>query len=639
MAVDFYSQVPKKLAENIEYRLQIRRDAMKSPKMQRAIYTACSKDVLFFLNAMCWLYEPRPMVIDGLMLPTRIPFITWAHQDEPIRVMREHLGHKDIGLEKSRAQGASWIGVMMALHDWLFVPGAKVSLVSSTEKKTDDPEDPDSLFWKIDWQLKRLPLWLAGERDVHWKRNLQNHTLVNLRNDSRITGYACTSDIARGGRARWFLMDELASWPRGDDDDAMRSVQQVTKSRLLVSTPEGKTGAYYRAMHEPSSMVKLVLDWKDNPWQNRGLYRHDGEAMVPVDPIGNPLPDGYESSNKDLMSRLRSRGFPLAGELRSPWYDAECDRTNATPQSIAKELDRDYGGSMYRIFGADFFARADKEVRGASIRGQVSYNPETLEPSFDIIENGPIHLWTALDAKRKPPKHQYVIGADICSGLGGAYTSNSVACVIDLITMEQVLEYATNIVQPQDFADQCIALAKLFNDAYLIWEHNGPGAAFTMRVKDRNYPNYFLRNVHWKKGRKKTKEMGWWTDERSKELMFGDFSRLVRSGEFKVRSRDCVRESGEYVRVNGKIVHVLSATGEDDSSKGQSHGDRVIAIAVCLQGVKDRPIQSSVTDTQSAKDSKAVPGTMAWRQKEYEKSLETDDVWDDRENWELLRAR
>ncbi|MHC4718629.1 MAG: hypothetical protein ACYS5V_16795, partial [Planctomycetota bacterium] len=449
----------------------------------------------------------------------------------------------------------------------------------------------------------------------------------------RINAYAATGDVARGGRAKWFLMDELGAFRRGPDKEAMASTQHMTESRLIVSTPGGPEGAYYDAMHEPSGMVKVILDWKDNPVRNRGLYTMDKGVLTAVDPENNPLPEGYAENSKNLLSRLRTRGFKLDGVTRSPWYDEQCDRPGATPKSIAQELDRDYGGSTYRIFGAEFFGKTDESVRPPYARGEMGYHPETLVPDFETVEKGPLLLWTALNARRKPPRHDYVIGADVSSGLGGSYTSNSAAVVVDATTMEQVAEYASNTITPADFADLCIALAKWFHDAYLAWEHEGPGTAFTAQVLRRKYSNVYRRTILWRKGRKKTKEVGWVTNARTKEAMFTELGRSVRSGELKIRSRTLSKECGEYVRVNGKIVHVLSVSTDDDSSKGKAHGDRAIALGVCLQGVRDRALG---LPSDEKRPRVIPPNCMAARQEAYEQTLrEKASNWDDRSNWDL----
>jgi hypothetical protein len=596
---------------------------------------ACRHDVLFWMNCFCYVEEPRTIRVDGLVLPTTLPFITWPHQDGPIRQMRENLGLRDIGVEKSRAQGLTWIACLLALHDWIFTPGSLVGFVSKTETDTDSPENPGSLFAKLDWELKRLPSWMIGVEKEDWKRNLAQHSLTHFKNRSRIVGYANTPNMARGHRVRWFLLDELAAWNAGDDEQAMTSTQYVTPSRLLISTPEGTDGAYYRAMHEPSNMLRIVVDWKDNPWQNRGLYRHVQGKMVALDPVNNPLPPNYEAESRELMTRLRQKGFKLSGETRSPWYDEQCDRTNANPKSIAQELDRDYGGSMYRIFGGDFVAKASLDVQIPKVRGTLTYHAETLKPEFDRSSDGPFHLWLNLDSKVRPPEQHYVVGCDIASGLGGPYSSNSVLCVLDGVTLEQVLEYATNTTPEEEFADLAIATAKWFHDAYLIWERSGQsGQGFTKRVLDQHYPNIYRRVIFHRRTRKRTQEAGWVTGHTTKEIMLGELRRSVLAGELKIRSRTALQETGYYARVRGKIVQTLSHQAQDDASVGVTHGDRVIAMAVALQGARDRPWPK---DGEPSAVQEIPTNSIAGRNREWDEvRKESSKDWDGRTTWDLV---
>lgn len=632
---DFYAQVPKDLAGNLEYRIEVRTRAAHDPAFARALWAACRHDVLYFFNAFCWLYEPRPRVVGGVNLPPVIPFITWAHQDPAILAIKENLGFRDIGAEKSRGEGASWISILMALHEWLFEPMTAIGLVSRNESAVDSPEDPDSLMWKLDWELTRLPTWMTPR----CKRSIAEHTLRNVDNGSTISGYAATGDVASGGRKKWFLMDELAKFPRGPDMEAMASTQHVTNSRLVVSTPKGTDGAYYRLMHEPSSLVKVILDWRDNPTRNRGLYRFAGGKPVAVDPVNNPLPPNYDPPDEHVVamfSRLRSKGFKLEDCLRSPWYDNECDRAGATPQNIAQELDRDYGGSMYRVFGIDFLDKAASTVCEPLLRGVLDYDRETLEPDFQATPDGPLLLWTHLGAKGNPPAHYYVVGADVAAGTGGSYSSNSTMEVIDVVTMEQVLEWATNTVEPGDWAEYCISVAKWFNDAYLVWESNGPtGSAFTKRILQKGYGNIYYRTAQTKRGKQKTKSAGWYTtdgNDGTKGIMFSALRRAVVSGGLLIRSRATVRECGEYVWQNGKIVNIHTATNEDESAAGAAHGDRVIALCVANQGVDDRPVPN-----RDLVQHEVSPYCMAGRMLEYEKSLRRQaDDWDDRENGDLM---
>ena len=644
-AEDYYRKVPKDRDENLKYRLELRNRCKTDARVRRAVESACRDDVLYFFNAMCWLYEPRPMFVEKAgvrrKLPMVIPFITWPHQDEAIREIYDNLGLEDVGVEKSRGEGMSWMAVLMALHNWLFVDNCKIGLVSRTESAADDPEDSDSLFWKIDWELTKLPAWMAGKRNADWKRNVTNHTLTNLRNGARITAGAATGDVFRGGRLTWALMDEFAFFRKGEDADALNSSHGATNSRLFVSTVNGQNNEYFRIMHEPSSMVKVIIDWKQNVARNRGLYRFQSGVPVAVDPVNNPLPDHYDPPTQevlDLFARLRRKGFRLEGDhrsgdpgedapLRSPWYDHECDRPGMTPQRIAQELDRDYAGSEYLVFGNEFNSHVSKQVMPAVHIGMFDVYEETGDGEIDysILFNstfdGNAKLWMPLDVRGRPPKSSYALGADVCTGLGGSYTSNSTLVGIDLLTREQVLAFASNTIEPGDFADLAVGVANWMWGAYLGWEHNGPGAAFTKRMIKLAYGNVFRRKSQTKKSKRETKELGWWTDEKTKAAMFSEISRAVQKGDAVVRDEQLAKEFKQYVYLNGKIEHAASLTTEDSSSRGKAHGDRVIAFGVVLQCAADRPNLSAQSEMamrgygERPRMSQPPSNTMAYRMK------------------------
>lgn len=599
--------------------MKLRQRAAGSIDLQQSIRQACSDDILFFINALCWLYEPRIRKIGTRTLPHKIPFISRPHQDVAIIEAKKSLGERDIGIEKSRDEGATWIGLILALHDWLFVPLAAIGLVSRNERAVDAQGDPDSLMWKLDWELDQLPRWMVPS----FQRSSADMSLVNRENGSTILGYSCTGDVARGGRKRWFFMDELAAFRRDTDQEAMDSTQYVSDSRLIVSTPKGSHGAYYDAMHEESNILRLRLAWWDNPTKNRGLYRYVGGKMVVVDP-SNPLPKGYEKDAQPLLERLRKRGFTLENRLRSPWYDGQCDRPKTTPQSIAQELDIDYGGSEYRIYGEVFRDHAMKNVRTPVCQGEYHHSSESLEGQFERSRGGPLSLWINLE-NGKPPFGAYTVGCDISSGLGGSYTSNSVIQVLSVMTGEQVAEWVSNSLEPTDFADLAVAVCRWFHDAYFIWEINGPsGAAFTRQVINRKYPNMYHREVLWQKSKKRQKFPGWNSDEKTRAAVLHEMGQAVRLGRLKMRSEPLLVETGFYVMQGGQIVNTHSKSTSDESSRGQAHGDRVIAFCLAWHAVRDRP----PVPKEVGKDRRRIPpNCMAARQRAWEdqQALEHDE--------------
>ena len=236
---------------------------------------------------------------------------------------------------------------------------------------------------------------------------------------------------------------------------------------------------------------------------------------------------------------------------------------------------------MHRIFGHEFNAAAAKTVMVPRLRGEIDFAVDDLEGEFATHDDGRLLLWMPLDSYGAAPPHPYVLGADIAAGLAGSHSSNSTLAGIDLVTMEQVLEFASNSIEPKQFADMCIAIANWLGGAYLAWEHAGPGVAFTRRVVDRGYGHVYHREQVSHRGRKKGKAIGWVPQpEEVREELFSHLNQQVKSGQVKIRSQALLQECGQYVRLLGKCTHIGAAKTEDDSSKGKAHGDRVIAIGV-----------------------------------------------------------
>lgn len=627
--VELYKQIPQDLEGNLRWRKAVLSRCLDDTDFRDAMWQACQNDVLFFFNGFCWCYEPRPRKLNGVMLPKQVPFIAWEHQIPLIQEVAKHLGTRDIGVTKSRGEGASWMGVLFAIHSFLFEEFSTVGLVSKDERAADDAQNADSLGWKIDWELTKLPLWMAGELNKDYKRSKSEHSWNNLRNRSSINAFAATGNVASGGRKTWFLMDELAKFPRGPDDAAMASTQHVTDCRFVVSTPLGSDGAYFELIHQDSNMVKLELAWEQNQTRNRGLYKFENHIPKAID-SNNPLPPDYDPPSDDvrkMFERLRRKGYKLEDCVRSPWYDNECDRPGATPQNIAQELDRDFGGSSYRVFGHHFFERtAETQVVPTHV-GDIDFDLRTLEPSIDFMEGGPLLLWCPLDQLGRPPYRQYIIGCDISNGLGGTWTSSSTAEVFELVGNEltQVGEYTTRTTPPTEFADLCISLCKFFHNAYLAWEANGPGGAFGRRVISQNYSHFFYRTSVTRRRKTKRTEPGWWTDQRSKVVLFNDLKQGVIDRRCVLKGKELIKECESYVYKNGLIEHGL-VHGANDDAKGVSHGDRVVGAGVALQASRDL----GSGDVNEPEVSKMIPAnSMAHRYREFLDSEETKDRTDD----------
>ena len=134
-------------------------------------------------------------------------------------------------------------------------------------------------------------------------------------------------------------------------------------------------------------MVKIIMDWKKHPERSKGLYKSEDGKLEILDKEYE-FPGGYP--------------FVMDGKIRSPYYDNECNRPGATPQSVAQELDRDYGGSDYQIFGKELYESGQRNLMMPFVRGVFGYNVEDLSPEFEKAEDGPLKLWVHLDNDGRP---------------------------------------------------------------------------------------------------------------------------------------------------------------------------------------------------------------------------------------------
>jgi hypothetical protein len=624
---------PLTFKENIEYRVAVRRWAAKSPANRRWLMEKCKEDFFFWLETFAWIYEPRP--VKGK--PKVIPFIPWEHQREPIQVIIDNLGYKDIGLEKARGEGASWSCLMIILWRWLFYDMESFGLVSMNQDAADNQEDPNSLGWKLDYQLRMLPKWMAGEKGKDYTRNVSKHTWINKNNESSITAYACTGDMASGGRKTAFFMDELSKFPRGPDEDAMAATEPITDCRLLVSTPKGKEGAYYRCMTEKSSMIKLILDWTKNPTRNYQLFRIDYEnqrLLRPTDGTNDVFKPEWEATFwNEQFPDLQRRGFNVESKNKiwSPWYVSRCLRARMTPRKIAQEYDRDYGGSSSRFFRAGLIEDLLTRTRRPLTQGDIICDLELLEvEKFTKQKNGRLKLWVELagaDPNRlRPPRGEYVLGIDVATGQGGKMSSNSVISIIDRMTGTKVGEFATPNLKPEQLAEHAVALAKWFatqdgRPSYMIWEGNGPGGSFRNRILESQFRNFYFRTPLKTTKKKPTKEPGWWSGKDQKRELLSKYRHSLTERYFENLSEKALEECTCYIEdTGGKVTFVAGESDEDDpANDGENHGDRVIADALASFGMEllngGANVQAAKAEVQNLM--RPPEGSFAWRRKKH----------------------
>lgn len=223
--------------------------AEKDPKKQTILMEKCRRDIVFWWNNFAWTFDPRADKPD-------IPFTLYPYQEWFVKEVLDAIeSQHDMGCEKSRDMGVSWMIMMVFLYCWLFRSGYNFHIGSRKESEVDQAAvDPaETLFGKLRYCLYRLPRWMRVDDEKITDKKCH---LMNGNNGNIITGEAASPFFGRGARKRAILLDEFAFFP--DAEAAWQSCSQSTNCRIVISTPWGESNKYYKLMHDSRNEYRPI---------------------------------------------------------------------------------------------------------------------------------------------------------------------------------------------------------------------------------------------------------------------------------------------------------------------------------------------------------------------------------------------
>lgn len=625
MASSFFDLVPKDPLANLEWRILCRDRAVVDRTFREAFEQACFDDPLFFINAALWVQEPRARI-------KTLPFITWTHQDPVIIAIDSAIEEATaceqpiaLTVPKSRAQGGTFVYLAVMLYRALRDPGFSAGLVTRNEELVDSRTDQSAVLYKLCWMIDRLPQWMMSDG---YARNSTEHT-ISLKNGSLFSGFSATSDVARGGRFTMFAFDEPGSeeFVAGSKDyKMMSSVAHVSNFTLLVSTFGVDSGVFYESAMDPENTRVIRLDWKDNPEHARNAYTIKDGVATAVRPSEAEAVKEYIASHGRELKSIERRGHKMEGKVRSPWYNAHCLLPGGTPRFIARELDMDARGAVGKLFDANLLDLVrQRDVKAPIWQGKPVFDGETLKLTGLLSRaDGPLKLWfrPGVDKDNSAPLGPFSVGCDIAMGSDGAYSSNSVASIIDDSSGEQVGEYAIMGMPSIMFADNVVGLCKWLRNARLGWEDSGVSRPFAKQVMEKRlYFNVFYREVEEIGSRRLTRKVGWHNGKvEDKADLFEKMALAMESCRLIVRSEDAIRECGEYEWEKGDIIH-RPTKNLDQSQK--AHGDRTIALGVSWL-VYSRWSEQARIDSSNETGQTPEYGSYLWREQQERPRVDAD---------------
>lgn len=591
--------VPKTLSENLHWRKELRQRAEDDSPFRAAILSACSQSFLYWCNAFIWTFRQKTVGPDGTELPltgsaAHVPFITWPVQDEAaIALLAAIEGGKDINLEKSRDMGATWL--LLAIADWFFLfrKSVNIGAVSRKEVLVDKPGDMDSLFEKIRYIHRMLPIWqVPPMKDTYM-------FLHNLEQDSTITGESTNADVGRGGRKMFYIVDEAAFIRNAGEVES--SLSQNTVCQAWASNPNGPSTQFHKRILEKRGVLVQL------PW-----YRHPEKAA------------GAEQITDE------------AGRIRwtSPWYRKQQEKYSK--KTIAREIDMDHGqaGDMFFDYSELARHRSDHQTDPLDRGDLVWCEPMTAEAQMQKIQEmddsamifirnhrrAPWRFWFALEKGRPPQYWSYVFGIDVSNGAGG---SNSVISVLSVEMGQIVAKFWDAYTSPEELAVLAAQAGVWFGGlrppAFLCWENNGPGGIFGRKLVGLSYPSYYRQRIDNTIKNSRTPRWGWHSNSNRKEVLLGMYRDALNRDDLINPCMESLDEAADYIYDStGSLIP--ARLKEEPFGGRQLHGDHVIADALCWLARGEMPRQKNAPI-------RPPHGSYADRREKHKRALAARDPW------------
>lgn len=335
-------------------------DSHPNHEVNRALaLELCEKDWRYFVNNFCWLHDPE--AVDPK--DQELPYLLYDFQEQAgADIVRAIEQGYDLPIEKSRAMGITWLVLVILFWGWHFKKWD--CLVGSRKaEEVDRRGDMGTLFEKIRFMMKRLPLWMFTP--LHTNKHDKGMTLIHPVHGASIVGEGNNPDFGRSDRRKVAFLDEFTSWEQ-TDKPAWQGLSATTRCRIPVSTPNTRgTNCYFYEIIDyakKNDRPHLTLHWTLHPVFSKGLYTTE------------------------------------IGKEQSPWYDNQVERS-VDEQSVAQELDINYDVAM----AGKVFPTFDPDI---NITPDAKYNPKLpLYIAWDFGLDSTAILWIHYD----PEKHLFYI--------------------------------------------------------------------------------------------------------------------------------------------------------------------------------------------------------------------------------------
>ena len=440
--------------------------------------------------------------------------------------------------------------VCMALAFWYIHThvGRRAMIIAHREDTTRE------LFRKIEIFFDELPQLFKPQLQSNNKKEMIFGTKGQKTDESGLMSAVATATAgdkgsAHGQTIHCLIASELSRWQTTNLEQVLAGLSNAVPSGMdaagtiyIIETVANYAGDYFHYRYDQAIAKKSRFDPIFLPWYLHTEYREPWSKHLEL--------------SKDLLEMQKE--FYL-DDNQIAWYHWKMLETeNDHPGRGDKMMRALYPGTEDEAFiGSGFTVFPDGAL--AAIQKQIKRPMQTMRiesSGFYPADEGSFRIYKKPERDRK-----YVIGADVGLGVG---ESDSTMSVLVFPGYEQVAEFATNTLDPKEFAHKIKQVGCYYNDALVAVEINNAGV-LTNAELDEIYPSgnlyeWEVFNRRAAQGVGRVKKLGWQTSYETKELLVGHARSLLRHDGIGaiVRSTQLLSQLRTFIEQEGHYGHAAN---------------------------------------------------------------------------------
>lgn len=545
-STEYYKSVPKDIKKNLEYRRDLDLEAQRNPELVRQLHVAFSRDVLFYINTVCWTYA-NDMFPDA---PDQ-PFITYPFQDELIQVLCESIeGRFCVAVKKSRYMGATWCATTILKQRAMYMRNQEFLLGSRTEREVDVIGERNTLFGKIRYLQDNEPSWMRQPMES----NLLKLTFPGT--GSIIKGESSNPNFGRSDRGQVACLDEFNFWK--DAPSVKATIPFTSTCVWYISSLRGLNTEMYKTFStaDGKHVVAREYLWTSHPLWSRGSY------------------------------------MGTDGKMTSPYREAMRARLG-NDNRLAEEVDGDVQAASSQFYDETTLRHYELNVcKPPLYTGDIIFDEEGNFEDFIERPDGCWRIWIPLERDsatgrfQRFPKAFFYSAADTSSGTGASNSTISIGRVRmgedKAIIREKVAAFASSRHLPSQLAKVVKASCQFFGDCEVKPETNGPGRIMIGELWDILKWRRVWRQVKERTiSKDETNQLGW-NPSGNRLALHTDYNFALYERRFINPDMASIVESRQFVYTDtqDEVIHSSEINIDDPSGARKAHGDRVVPDAL-----------------------------------------------------------